>query len=245
MSEKLNGIRAYWNGTGMISRLGNKIYAPDWFLEPLPKGIALDGELWIGRKMFQETMSIVRRQDYPEDWKKVKYMLFDTPSYTDVFEGRMKALSMLCKKGTNKVADHVWVVKQMLCEGLTNLMEELKSIEDVGGEGLMLRQAKSPYEGCRSETCLKVKSFEDAEATIVGYTDGAGNRKGMVGAFMVEGCDGKFKGKKFKVGTGQSHAELKDPPPIGTKITFRYVKTDLSNDGIPKPAAYVGLCLDR
>jgi DNA ligase-1 len=54
MSEKLDGVRAYWDGRRFISRLGNKYLAPDWFLEGLPD-TPLDGELWIGRKSFQRT----------------------------------------------------------------------------------------------------------------------------------------------------------------------------------------------
>jgi DNA ligase-1 len=55
LSEKLDGVRAYWDGKSLISRLGNRFHAPDWFLEGLPE-IALDGELWIGRKAFQSLL---------------------------------------------------------------------------------------------------------------------------------------------------------------------------------------------
>src|SRR5438045_3542568 len=51
LSEKLDGVRAYWDGRALISRLGNRFHAPDWFLEGLPE-TPLDGELWIGRKAF-------------------------------------------------------------------------------------------------------------------------------------------------------------------------------------------------
>ena len=59
MSEKLDGIRAYWDGETFVSRLGNRFFAPDWFVADLPAD-TLDGELWVGRKMFQKTTSIVR-----------------------------------------------------------------------------------------------------------------------------------------------------------------------------------------
>jgi hypothetical protein len=61
VSEKFDGMRAYWDGKGtLISRLGNKINAPEWFLKSLSTNIDLDGELWKGRGLFQETTSIVR-----------------------------------------------------------------------------------------------------------------------------------------------------------------------------------------
>src|SRR5580658_9321513 len=49
MSEKLDGVRAYWDGKQFLSRQGNLYRAPDWFIEGLPS-VPLDGELWIDRK---------------------------------------------------------------------------------------------------------------------------------------------------------------------------------------------------
>ena len=68
MSEKLDGVRAYWDGKQFLSRLGNLYHAPDWFVEGLPD-VPLDGELWMERKMFQRTVSIVRRQDKTDLWR--------------------------------------------------------------------------------------------------------------------------------------------------------------------------------
>jgi DNA ligase-1 len=52
LSEKLDGVRAYWDGKQFISRLGNAYLAPDWFIEGLPE-FPLDGELFAGRGRFQ------------------------------------------------------------------------------------------------------------------------------------------------------------------------------------------------
>src|SRR4051794_15555261 len=62
LSEKLDGVRAFWDGKQFWSRLGNPFHAPDWFVAGLPDA-PLDGELWLGRKQFQRAVSIVRRQD--------------------------------------------------------------------------------------------------------------------------------------------------------------------------------------
>jgi DNA ligase 1 len=78
LSEKLDGVRAYWDGTALISRLGNRFHAPDWFPAGLPE-IPLDGELWIDRKAFQRTVGIVRRQDKTDLWKQVRYVAFASP----------------------------------------------------------------------------------------------------------------------------------------------------------------------
>ncbi len=100
LSEKLDGVRAYWDGKSLISRLGNRFHAPDWFLEGLPD-IPLDGELWIGRKAFQRTVGIVRRQDKTDLWNQVRYVAFDAPGVDDAFEGRLVAI-----RATSSVTGH-------------------------------------------------------------------------------------------------------------------------------------------
>lgn len=50
-SEKLDGVRCYWNGRNLYTRNGNKTYAPEAWKDQLPK-VALDGELWSGRDQF-------------------------------------------------------------------------------------------------------------------------------------------------------------------------------------------------
>jgi DNA ligase 1 len=52
MSEKLDGVRCYWNGVSMFSRNGKIFYPPKWFKDQLPKNLALDGELWTKRDDF-------------------------------------------------------------------------------------------------------------------------------------------------------------------------------------------------
>ncbi len=80
MSEKLDGMRAYWNGKKLWTRSGLPIIAPEWFLASLPTDLHLDGELFLGRQMFDECMSIARRTDASEEWKQLKYIVFDAPT---------------------------------------------------------------------------------------------------------------------------------------------------------------------
>ena len=51
MSEKLDGVRCFWDGKNLYSRNGNIFYPPDWFKDLLPKDLALDGELWTKRML--------------------------------------------------------------------------------------------------------------------------------------------------------------------------------------------------
>jgi len=52
MSEKLDGVRCYWNGKQLCSRNGKAFYPPKYFIEALPKDFELDGELWTTRDDF-------------------------------------------------------------------------------------------------------------------------------------------------------------------------------------------------
>lgn len=103
MSEKLDGERAIWDGgvtrglkvtdvpwantakdkkdfyaTGLWTRRGKVILAPNWFIDLLPK-MVLDGELFAGRSRFQTLSSIVRNQSGTSDWTNIEYRVFDTP----------------------------------------------------------------------------------------------------------------------------------------------------------------------
>ena len=234
MSEKLDGVRAYWDGEAFVSRLGNKFYAPDWFIADLPAD-TLDGELWVGRKMFQRTISIVRSGTQSDEWKRVSYVVFDAPNARGTFEDRIAhAQKVLTKAG----APHARWLDHVVCQGFDHMREELSRVEGLGGEGLMLRRPKSMYEVGRSSSLLKVKTFHDAEASVIGHAPGTGKHKGRLGALIVELADGT----RFNVGTGFSDAEREDPPRVGSVITFRY--QELSNDGVPRFPSYVGERID-
>jgi DNA ligase 1 len=234
MSEKLDGIRAYWDGEGFISRLGNKFYAPDWFVADLPAD-TLDGELWVGRKQFQRTTSIVRSGAQSDEWKQVTYVVFDAPEAKGGFEDRIAHIENVMKRAA---PPHARALDHVVCAGMDHLRDELLRVEALGGEGLMLRQPKSLYAVGRSNTLLKVKTFHDAEATVIGHAPGAGKHKGRLGALIAKLADGTT----FNVGTGFSDAERDAPPAIGAVITFRY--QELSNDGVPRFPSYVGERVD-
>jgi DNA ligase-1 len=232
MSEKLDGVRAYWDGKQFLSRQKGILYhAPEWFVAGLPD-VPLDGELWIDRKKFQRTTSIVRRQDKTELWKEVQFVVFDAPAMPAVFEERLAFVGDHLKWHAPPYAQ---ALAHELCQGLDHLRRELARVEALGGEGLMLRQPKSRYEVGRSTTLLKVKSFHDAEARVLGHLAGRGKHKGRLGALEVELSDGT----RFSVGTGFTDAERANPPAVGSTITFRY--QELSEGGVPRFPSYVGV----
>jgi DNA ligase-1 len=235
LSKKLDGVRAYWDGKQFLSRQGNYFYAPDWFVADLPS-FPLDGELWIDRKAFQRTVSIVRRQDGGEHWRSLKYVVFDAPSAGGQFEHRLKVLNETLPPGR---ANYAVMLAQSVCRGLDDLRQRLADVEGVGGEGLMLRQPASVYEAGRSTTLLKVKTFHDAEARVVEHLAGAGRHKGRLGALLVE----LPNGTRFSVGTGFSDAQRGSPPSVGSTITFRY--QELTDGGVPRFPSFVRARVDN
>jgi DNA ligase-1 len=232
------GVRAFWNGKSLVSRYGNVFHAPDSFLEPFKElpNYEFDGELFTKRGKFDRTISIVKTQNMEkqlsERWNaEVKYYIFDIPSLKDLpFEERMEKLKELFPP--NKYA-HIEVVEQTLCKGKDHLDEQLKNMEASNGEGLMLRKSNSLYIGSRSSSLLKVKSFDDAEATVLAHTEGKGKYEGVTGALVVQ-LENKVK---FEVGTGFTDEQRKNPPPIGSVITFRY--QGLTRTGKPRFARFL------
>lgn len=230
ISEKLDGVRAYWDGKQFLSRQGNQFHAPDWFIEGLPQDVKLDGELWLDRGEFQKTVSIARRQDKSDHWKKLKYLVFDAPEHEGDFEKRGAYLDGLVKECGNEYLEYL---AQKQCKDLDHLAEDLARVEALGGEGLMLRKPKSKYEVGKSLTLLKVKTFHDDEALVLGHQGGKGKHKGRLGAVLVS----MKNGTQFAVGTGFSDAERKNPPEIGSFITFRY--QELTKAGVPRFPSFV------
>ena len=235
VSEKLDGVRAYWDGTNLRSRKGNIIKAPDFFVAVLPE-IALDGELWSGRNQFDTLSGIVRRKNpSPMDWSSVKYMLFDLPHSKDKFDQRQLKLKQLVAKLN---APHIQVVKQFKLTTNHALQQMLQQIIKAGGEGLMLHKADSLYQQGRSNDLLKLKLYQDAEAIVTGHTPGKGQFTGLLGALEVKTA----AGKNFRLGTGFSINQRKDPPPIGTVITYKY--WGLTSTGLPRFASFLRRRID-
>jgi len=232
MSEKLDGVRAYWDGTNLISRLGNKFYPPAWFIADLGT-TKLDGELWIGRKKFQETVSIVKTEGLDIEWKQITYKLFDLPDSTDTFEVNYATMLKM------KLPAHCKVVSQVVCKGLEHLQTMLGQVESVRGEGLMIRLKDAKYVGHRTSNILKVKSVITDEATIVGFSPGKGKHAGKLGAYECKLANGIL----FNVGSGISDKERSHPLAIGTKITFEY--KELTPDRVPREPIYCGEAIDK
>lgn len=168
LSEKLDGQRALWlprtrglpvaqvpfanRGrdsrdhvcTGLWSRYGKVIHAPDSFLDQLPRDVNLDGELWKGRNSFQTLSSAVRKLvPIPSEWQDVRFVVFDAPdderfwaagtvsnpNFTNVFSGAIE----LQRSETPVFSDY------------THLLHSLPEIVRFGGSVQLLEQVRLPF----------------------------------------------------------------------------------------------------
>jgi DNA ligase-1 len=229
ISEKLDGIRAVWFGKEGVfkTRNGNRIATPASFTEPLPNDVILDGELWSRRGLFSKSSSVVRKKEpIEQEWKDITYQVFDLIDDTKVFEERYQILQRL---------PNINVVRQE--KG--NVNEKLKEVELLGGEGLMLKNPWTTYEHKRTANLLKVKSFQEEEATVIGHFKGKRKYEQVTGALHIELSDGK----RCKVGSGMSDAERANPPPIGSTVTIQFFEK--TKKGLPRFPTYKGMRTDK
>ncbi len=225
VSEKLDGVRARWDGRHLWSRAGHRIRTPDGFTDGWPAQ-ALDGELWMGRGRFEATSATVRSG--PGDaagWRRLRFMAFDLPAHDGVFSERLAALqAVVARTGSPQLA----VIAQQRVDDDRQLQQLLRSIVDAGGEGVMLHHQDNRYSPGRSEGLLKLKPHDDAEASVIGHLPGKGKYHGQTGALLVEAADGR----RFRLGSGLSDAQRRDPPALGSQVTYRY--NGLTVHGMPR-----------
>lgn len=230
VSEKYDGIRAYWNGTQLLTRAGNLIRTPDWFVADWPTQ-ALDGELWIAHGEFETLLATVRDEvPDPHAWRRVRFMIFDVPSNGGPFSARKRALADLV---ASLAQPWVQAVKHWRVLDHAALQAQLHRIVEAGGEGLMLHRDSALYHAQRSDDLLKLKRYEDAEAIVIGHVPGKGKYEGMLGALEVQRTDGL----QFRIGSGFSDEERRHPPSVGTWVTYRYHGT--TQNGVPKFASFL------
>lgn len=228
-SEKLDGVRAFWDGRALWTRGGNRIAAPAWFVAALPAQ-SLDGELWMGRGQFESTSAAVRREVPDEaEWRRMRYMLFELPGAAGAFHERAQALREVAARAA---VPWLAAVDQFRVADARALERRLQEVVRGGGEGLMLHRADAPYVGGRSDVLLKVKLWQDAEAVVIGHVPGKGRHAGRLGALRVRASDGR----EFSLGTGFSDAQRRDPPPLGSTVTYRY--RELTAKGQPRFASF-------
>ncbi len=230
VSEKMDGIRGYWDGRQFWTRSGRRIPAPAWFTANWPAE-PLDGELWAGRGHFDKAAALVRPQPAPDSaWREVRFMVFDLPSRRNSFTERLAVLN-----GILSNVDSPWVrpVAQSRVDSRAALTTWMRTVVRGGGEGLILHRGDAPYTTGHSDDLLKLKPFDDADARIVAHLPGRGKAAASVVALIAETTDGK----RFQLSDGLDDAELQHPPPVGSWVSYRL--DGMNADGTPRSPIFL------
>lgn len=253
-SSKLDGIRATVQGGRLMSRTLKPI--PNKNVQAMFKGLpeGLDGELIYGSPtapdVFRNTTSIVMSDD--KSAEGIKYYVFDQHLDLGFFERYQIYQEAVLPLGSNVV-----LVAQIRVDHLEELLALEEKWVNLGYEGLMVRSMNGPYKEGRSSLnegyLLKVKRFEDSEATILGsfemmhndnvaQTNELGRTKrstcqdnlraaGVLGGFEVRDLK---TGVEFSVGSGfnaeqkSSYWQLRDSL-VGTIIKYKFLPTGVKD----------------
>lgn len=226
MSEKLDGIRAYWNGKELISKNGNKIYAPNWFIKDFPP-FELDGELWTKRDDFENIQNIVLDTNPSNKWKEITYNIFEVPNTKGDFPKRLEKLENWLLKNPNP---YIKIISQIICKNKTDLIYYQEKLSNKRAEGIILKNPNLEYEIGRSDNLLKVKTFFDTEGIVISHNF---NKEKKFKSLVVKLENGKI----FNLGGGFSNKQKENPPKIGEIVTFKYY--GYTKNGIPKFASFL------
>ncbi len=230
MSEKLDGVRAFWDGKQLISRSGRVFNTPTSFTQKFPS-FELDGELWSKRGDFEAIVSIVNSKDSNQRWETLTYNVFEVPNQKGGLLERLSNVKPF-------LSSRLKLIKQIEIYNKKEVQTYLKKVINLGGEGIVLRNPEQDYFTGRTKQALKYKLFDDAECRVISIVEGKGKYKGVMGSIR---CN--YKDKIIKIGSGFSDKERKSPPIIGTLISFKYY--GLTRLGNPKYPVFLRIRRDE
>lgn len=225
MSEKLDGVRGFWTGKELISRQGNSLLPPDYFISNFPP-FPIDGELFSERGKFDEISGIVRGSN--KGWHKLKLHVFDVPNAEGNLFQRLETLRTYLAENPTP---YITIIEQIPIQDQTHLQQFYQNVLSQNGEGVVIRNPNSPYIHGRSAQILKLKPTFDEECTVIAHHQGKGKYADKLGAITCENQRGRFR-----IGSGFSDKERENPPPIGTQITYKY--RGVTENGKPRFATY-------
>ena len=238
-SEKLDGVRAYWDGRNLLSRNGKILAAPGGWSAHFPP-FALDGELYTARGEFEKIQSIVMdKMPSAAAWSEVKFYIFDVPEAGGGLLKRLSELEKFIAKNP-QAGQNLKIIKQVKVKDNAEFEAFAEAVIAKGGEGAVVREPNAPYERKRSKNALKYKKFKDAECEVTAVNAGTGKYAGLMGSVTCKALSAAgsnsdeqiASGVKFKIGSGFSDEERANPPKIGSIITYKY--QNLTAKGLPR-----------
>lgn len=226
MSEKLDGVRGYWDGEKLLTRQNQQLNPPDYFIKDFPP-FAIDGEIFSHRNEFERISSIVRSKE-DKGWHQLKLHVFDVPNAKGNLFERLAVLENYLQQ---QPSDYIAIIPQIPIKNQQHIQDFLANVEAQKGEGIVLRNPNASYENKRSNQILKLKTTLDEECTVIAHHRGTGQFANVMGAISCENHRGKFR-----IGSGFNLAERENPPPIGSTITYKY--RGVTKSGKPRFATY-------
>lgn len=227
MSEKLDGIRGYWDGKNLYTKNGNIINTPKDFTKNFPD-FKLDGELWSKRDDFEFIQSTVLDKTASKNWSKITYNIFEVPNSKGDFKSRLPKAKQWFEKYPNK---NVKIIKQTLCKDEEHLLKYLEKIVLLKGEGIIVKDPTKEYHTGRTPYVLKVKKAFDMEGIVTGYNY---KKDGKTLKSLQVKLD---NGISFNLGGGFSDIQRINYPKIGQKVTFKYY--GFTKKGKPKFTSFL------
>ncbi len=239
VSEKLDGVRAYWDGRNLLSRNGKILAAPEGWSTHFPP-FALDGELYTARGEFEKIQSTVMdKTPNVTAWSEIKFHVFDVPEASGGLLGRLSELEKFILKNP-QAGQNLKIIKQVKVKDNAEFEAFAEAVIANGGEGAVVREPNVPYERKRSKNALKYKKFKDAECEVTAINAGTGKYAGLMGSVTCKALSASgsnsdeqiASGVKFKIGSGFSDRDRANPPKIGSIITYKY--QNLTAKGVPR-----------
>jgi len=145
LSEKLEDVRAYWDGHQCWTRGGNVIPLPERIRSELPQGVALDGGIFCGRGNFYEARSAVLHGRWTS---RCQFWAYDMPDAAGTWAERIAAAGRVYSR----------VVGYRTFEGWEETNAWLDQIKGDQGEGIVARQPTAiGYTAGRTDNFIKIK----------------------------------------------------------------------------------------
>lgn len=234
VSEKFDGVRAIWKEGKLLTKQGNPIHAPSWFIDSLPD-VWLDGELWSKRQDFEFiAATVLDKKPNDEDWQKIQYRVFDMPNYQRPFIERARDYTKLIE---DLKVPFIVPIEQLALEDNDALSDLLKRYTKGGAEGIILHRKEARFASGRSDNVLKLKPYQESLAKVRAYVPGKGKYLGKTGALEVVWLTASNEEVRFKIGSGLSDQERTTPPKIGSMVRFKY--HGLTKNKIPRFASFI------
>jgi len=243
VSRKLDGVRCICkidndSNAKFYSRAGNEFKTLGKIAEVIKasgaKNVILDGEVCIldekGDEDFQSIIKEINKKNHTIDFPRLiafdilTIENFDTGTSRNLLSKRYEALDAFMDIYMPSFKHYVTMTRQEIIEDDAQLEAAIANAGEKGWEGLMIRK-NDVYKGKRSSDILKIKSFIDAEYTVVS-AENAINRVIVNGKEveeeMLKNIVIEHKGFKVDVGSGFSQEErrkyFKNPELIVGKV---------------------------